>query len=119
MRIRFLTGTFIGALLLGLVVGSSSVRAQLATTFTTNTAVVAGGTLTLAVSGGPTITGTSISTCSATTPPPAATVTYSCASGLNAGTIVSETFSVAAGPISETVTYNANGPVSGFPAASS
>jgi len=106
------------ALLLGcLGAGVSEVRAQLANTFSTTTAVVPGGTLTLAVTtSGVLITGTSITTCSATTPPPAATVTYTCSGGLNSGTLISQTFSVPSGPISETVTYNANGPSTAFAA---
>jgi hypothetical protein len=107
------------ALLLGSFgMSMNQVRAQTADTFPTTTAVVPGGTLTLAVStSGVQITGTSITTCAATTPPPAASVTYTCAGGLNSGTLITQTFSVASGPIAETVTYNANGPAAAFAAA--
>ena len=45
-------------------------------------------------------------------------MTYACSGGLNSGTLISQTFSVPSGPIAETVTYNANGPSSGYgPAA--
>jgi len=111
-----LTLALLAALFAGLAFGTAVVRAQ-ASTFTTTTAVAPGGTLTLAVTGGPLITGTSITTCSATTPPPAASVTYMCSSGLNAGTIINQNFSTTSGAATETVTYNANGPITGFPGA--
>src|SRR6266581_305584 len=83
-RIRVLAGTLLAGLILSLVAGMSVARAQLADQFTTNTAVVPGGTLTLAVTTpGVLITGTNIVACTATTPPPAATVAYTCPVGLN------------------------------------
>lgn len=116
-RRRAIAGVALFALLLAcLVAGAGEVRAQLPYQFSTTTTVVSGGTLTLAVTtSGVLITGTTITTCSATTPPPAATVTYTCGAGLNAGTLINQTFSVPNGPITETVTYNANGPQTLFP----
>ena len=117
-RRRGIVAVAVVALLLTcLGTGVGNVRAQLANTFPTTAAVAPGGTLTLAVStSGVLITGTSIVSCTATTPPPAASVTYSCGSGLNSGTLISQTFSVSSGPIAETVTYNANGPAAAFAA---
>jgi PKD repeat protein len=107
----------VALLLGGLGVGVSEVRAQLPYQFPTRDLVVAGGTLTLAVTTSNVhITGTSgLAPCTTTAIFPVATVTYTCPSQLSAGSIIGETFDVLNGPITETVTYNANGPQSLFP----
>jgi hypothetical protein len=112
---RIALAVIIAAVGLGAVLsGAPTARAQLVNSLTTSTTVVQGGTVTMAVTSpaGAMITAVSSIPCTTGTTLPAASVTYSCNSvgGLPAGTVVQQTFSVPAGPISETVTYNANGP---------
>jgi hypothetical protein len=108
-----------------LLAGTAPVRAQLSNTITTDTAVAQGGTITFAVTSpsGVTITGMSPIPCTMIGTLPAASVTYTCSSaGLPPGTVVQQTFSVPNPPIAETITYNANGPLtasSGATAATS
>jgi len=106
------------ALCLTLATSAAVVRAQLVNTLSTNTAVASGGTVMFAVNtpGVNIVTNTGLGTCTTTTTLPAPSVTYVCPTGLFVNANVQQTFSVATGPIAETVTYNANGPAS-VPAA--
>jgi hypothetical protein len=111
-----MTGLFV-ALVAALGVGTGIVRAQLSNTFSTTTTVPPGATMSTVVSTpGVTITGsTPISGCP-TTGLGTASVTYTCAAssgGISVGTPIIQTFAGAGGAVAETVTYNANGPVTG------
>jgi hypothetical protein len=104
---------------IGLLTGAGIVRAQASNTFSTTTAIPAGAVMTTSVTtGGVTITGsTPISGCP-TTGIGTATVTYTCSStssGISIGTPIIQTFSGTTGAINLTVTYNANGPITGYP----
>jgi hypothetical protein len=117
-RLSFLFAVALAAGL-GIVTGAGVARAQVSNTFSTTTTVPAGGVMTTAVSTpGVGITGsTPISGCP-TTGIGTATVTYTCSStsgGISAGTPIIQTFTGSTTAINETVTYNANGPVTGFP----
>jgi hypothetical protein len=105
--------------LAALLSGAPTARAQLMPPpFSTSTAVASGGTIAFAVTtaGVQISSNTGLGTCTTTTALPAANVTYTCPAGLFMGANVQQTFTVPSGPIAETVTYNANGPVS-VPAA--
>ncbi len=131
-RLVRLAAAVVAVLVLSLSVRSGAVRAQLAYTFATTTTVPSTGTLAINVTTpGVTITGsTPIPDCPLTGIG-TATITYTCtqnladlrtaavlgtggSQGIMAGTAITQTFSVPTGPITETVTYNANGPLAGF-----
>lgn len=99
--------------------GSRTVSADTSNTFSTTTPVAPGGTLMTAVN----TAGVTISSSSAVggCPTPmgigTAVVTYNCGgSGISVGTTITQTFSGPSGLLTETITYNANGQVTGFPA---
>jgi hypothetical protein len=116
-RTAVMIATLVVLLFGRLSAGGRAARAQTANLYTTTTSVAPGGTLTMMLaSAGATIGGsTSIAGCPLTGLY-TATVTYSCSAsglGIPAGTAIFQTLALPGGRSSETVTYNANGPVAG------
>ncbi len=112
----------VAVLILGsLALGGSQAQAQTAqNSFPTTITVVPGGTLVFTITGGTAVfTGTSTIPGCPATGISSQQLTYTCGSmsnGIPAGTIIQQFYSGTVTSVTETATYNANGPVAGVQA---